>query len=176
MSNCHSLSTYVDRTNFKKLFSETIGTFLFFVPACFLCFFFHWNSLGPIEILYGLGGTKMSVFLSLCNLLFNRIPFHKNWFLHKIDSVISTLKELTISNHFSSSLNLICTRIYSFSKSEMSKNHYVLQLAMAERYTILVIHCSCVYFIASNRNVNEFICNSLWHHVLTNENHIIQVV
>jgi hypothetical protein len=31
-------------------------------------------------------------------------------------------KELLIPNHFSSSLNLICTWIYRFSKSEMSKN------------------------------------------------------
>jgi hypothetical protein len=27
--------------------------------------------------------------------------------------------------------------------------------------SILVLHCSCVSSIASNRNVNEFICNSL---------------
>ncbi len=71
---------------FQKLFSETIRNSYFFFLLVFYGFL-HWNSLGPIEILYGLGGTKMSVFHSLSNLLFNWIPFHKNRFLHKIDSV-----------------------------------------------------------------------------------------
>ncbi len=86
MSNFHSLSTYVDHTNFKSYFPRQLGHF-YFLFLCVFYDFFHWNSLGPIEISYGMGVTKMSVFHLLSNLLFNWIPFHKNQFLQKIDSV-----------------------------------------------------------------------------------------
>ncbi len=122
MSNFHSLSTYVDHTNYKSYFPRQLGHSYFVFPHVFYDFF-HWNSLGPVEILNGLGGTKMSVFHSLSNLLFNWIPFHKIGSYTKLTQCILTRMELRIPNHFSSSLSLICTQIYSFSKSEMSKNH-----------------------------------------------------
>ncbi len=86
MSNFHSLSTYVDCTNFKSYFPRLLGHSYFLFPHVFYDFF-HWNSLGPVEISYGLGGTKMSDYHSLSNLLFNWIPFHKNQFPQKIDSL-----------------------------------------------------------------------------------------
>ncbi len=110
MSDFHSLSTYVDHTNYKSCFPRQLRHSYFLSSHVFYDFF-HWNSLGPVEIWYGLGGTKISVFHSLSNLLFNWIPFHKNQFLQKIAHCISTRKELTIPNHFSSSLNSICTWI-----------------------------------------------------------------
>ncbi len=82
-----SLTFYLCRLyKFQKLFSKTIGTFLFFVPVSFL-WFFSLKLIGPRRNLVWLGGAKMSVFHSLSNLLFKWIPFHKNWFLHKIDSM-----------------------------------------------------------------------------------------
>jgi hypothetical protein len=43
--------------------------------------------LGPVEIMYDWGDAKRSVFHSLSKLLFNQIPFDKNRFLHKINSL-----------------------------------------------------------------------------------------
>jgi hypothetical protein len=57
-----------------------------------------------------------------------------------------------------------------------SKRVMLVVPVMSSSISILVLCCSCVSLIASNRNVNEFICNSLWHHFLTHENHILQVL
>jgi hypothetical protein len=94
MSIFQSLSTYKESTHFKSYFPRWLEHSYYLLLRVFL-WFFHWNSLGPVEILYGLGGTKMSVFHLLSNLLFNWIPFHKNRFLHKIDSVQFNAKGAT---------------------------------------------------------------------------------
>jgi hypothetical protein len=110
---------------------------LVFCSRVFFMISFHWNSLGPIEISYGLGVNKMSAFHSLSNLLFNWIPFHKNWFLHKINSVnfdaqgANDSKSLFIIPKFDLHVDVQLLKVRNERKS------LGLQLATAEQYTIL---------------------------------------
>jgi hypothetical protein len=109
MCNFHSLSTYLVRTNFKIYFPRQLGHSYFLFPRVFM-FFFHWNSLGPVEISYGFGGDQNECFSLIEHLTFQLNSFSQK-LVHTKNWLSATRKELTIPNNFSSSLNSICMRI-----------------------------------------------------------------
>jgi hypothetical protein len=86
--------------------------------------FFSLKLIGSHKNLVWFGGVpKWALFTHWATCFSIEFLFTKIGSYTKLTQCISTRKELTIPNHFSSSPNSICMQIYSFSKSEMSENH-----------------------------------------------------
>ncbi len=106
MSNFHSLSTYVDHTNFKSYFPRQLGHF--FCSHVFFMFFLL-KLIRPHRNLVWFGGYQNECFSLIEQLTFQLNSFsQKSCSYTKFTQCISAHKELTIPGHFSSSLNLIC--------------------------------------------------------------------